>query len=41
MIIPVGSGPEWQILQVVEKQPDGTMKTRDVAPVRFVPLRRR
>lgn len=41
MIIPVGSGAESQTLQVVEKNPDGTMKIRDVAPVRFVPLRRR
>ncbi len=41
MVIPVGSGPESQTLRVVEKNPDGTMKIRDVAPVRFVPLRRR
>src|SRR5262245_17219610 len=41
MIIPVGRGPQSQILHVVEKNPDGTVKIRDVAPVRFVPLRRK
>jgi len=41
MIIPVGREPQSQTLRVVEKNPDGTVKIRDVAPVRFVPLRRK
>jgi protein-L-isoaspartate(D-aspartate) O-methyltransferase len=40
MIIPVGSGPSDQILKVVEKRTSGQIETRDVLPVRFVPLRR-
>ena len=40
MIIPVGSGPADQILKVVEKRTSGRIETRDVLPVRFVPLRR-
>jgi protein-L-isoaspartate(D-aspartate) O-methyltransferase len=39
MVIPVGSGPD-QILKVIEKRPGGRIETREVAPVRFVPLRR-
>ena len=40
MIIPVGEGPEGQVLQVVEKRADGSIGVREVAPVRFVPLLR-
>jgi protein-L-isoaspartate(D-aspartate) O-methyltransferase len=40
MVIPVGSRRAHQTLQVVVKNPDGTINIRDVAPVRFVPLRR-
>jgi protein-L-isoaspartate(D-aspartate) O-methyltransferase len=40
MIIPVGRTTEVQSLQVVEKDPQGTVTVRDVIPVRFVPLRR-
>jgi protein-L-isoaspartate(D-aspartate) O-methyltransferase len=41
MIIPVGSRLGSQTLQVVVKNPDGTVSIRDVAAVQFVPLRRR
>jgi protein-L-isoaspartate(D-aspartate) O-methyltransferase len=41
MVIPVGSGPFDQTLKVVEKQAGGEIQIREVAPVRFVPLRRR
>jgi protein-L-isoaspartate(D-aspartate) O-methyltransferase len=40
MIIPVGDGPLDQVLKVVEKGTSGRIETRDVLPVRFVPLRR-
>jgi protein-L-isoaspartate(D-aspartate) O-methyltransferase len=40
MVIPVGEGPDQQVLKVIEKQPGGGVEVRDVAPVRFVPLRR-
>jgi protein-L-isoaspartate(D-aspartate) O-methyltransferase len=40
MVIPVGNGPEDQVLKVVEKRQSGTVEVRDVFPVRFVPLRR-
>jgi protein-L-isoaspartate(D-aspartate) O-methyltransferase len=39
MVIPVGTGPSDQVLKVIEKQPSGRIETRDVLPVRFVPLR--
>jgi protein-L-isoaspartate(D-aspartate) O-methyltransferase len=41
MVIPVGDQLANQVLKVIEKRPDGTVDTRDVVPVRFVPLRRR
>ena len=40
MIIPVGSPFFTQQLVLVEKQPDGGITTREVLPVRFVPLTR-
>ena len=40
MVIPVGETQSEQVLQVLEKRPDGTIETRDVVPVRFVPLHR-
>ena len=41
MVIPVGETLVNQVLKVIEKRADGTVDTRDVVPVRFVPLRRR
>jgi len=41
MVIPVGDSSTYQTLQVIEKNSDGATKTRDVIPVRFVPLRRK
>jgi protein-L-isoaspartate(D-aspartate) O-methyltransferase len=38
MILPVGSAFLTQQLMLVEKQPDGGIITREVLPVRFVPL---
>jgi len=40
MVIPVGRAPGVQTLKVVDRTADGTVSVRDVAPVRFVPLRR-
>jgi protein-L-isoaspartate(D-aspartate) O-methyltransferase len=40
MIIPVGDSSEDQLLKVVEKDAFGKVTTRDVIPVRFVPLLR-
>ena len=40
MVIPVGSGPNDQVLKVMEKRQSGALETRDVIPVRFVPLRK-
>ncbi len=40
MVIPVGSVYGAQYLTIVEKLPDGTARTRQVLPVRFVPLTR-
>jgi|SRR5688572_27514489 len=40
MIIPVGSAPEEQVLKVIQKDAAGKVQTRDVIPVRFVPLRK-
>ena len=40
MVIPVGDAGSVQSLQVLEKQPDGTVRNREVIPVRFVPLTR-
>jgi protein-L-isoaspartate(D-aspartate) O-methyltransferase len=38
MVIPVGSSFLTQQLILVEKKPDGTLKTRQLLPVAFVPL---
>ena len=40
MVIPVGETQSEQVLRVIEKRPDGTTDSRDIAPVRFVPLTR-
>lgn len=40
MVIPVGSGFLTQTLMLVEKQADGRVRTRQLMPVRFVPLTR-
>jgi protein-L-isoaspartate(D-aspartate) O-methyltransferase len=40
MVIPVGDTNEDQVLRLIEKRPDGTLDTRDIVPVRFVPLLR-
>jgi protein-L-isoaspartate(D-aspartate) O-methyltransferase len=40
LVIPVGSVGETQSLKVVEKEQSGRLKTREVIPVRFVPLTR-
>ena len=40
LIIPVGSPFRTQSLRVLEKQSDGTILTRDILPVGFVPLTR-
>lgn len=38
MVIPVGEHPAAQDLMLVEKRADGSITTRNVLPVRFVPL---
>ncbi len=38
MVIPVGTAFLTQHLLLVEKQPDGSVNTRQILPVRFVPL---
>ncbi|SCK60457.1 protein-L-isoaspartate(D-aspartate) O-methyltransferase [Variovorax sp. HW608] len=38
MVIPVGAAFMVQQLMLVEKNPDGTIKTRQILPVAFVPL---
>jgi len=40
LVIPVGPAHSVQYLTVVEKQADGTVRSRQVAPVRFVPFTR-
>ena len=40
MIIPIGNGPNDQVLKVIEKNLSGKVESRDVLPVRFVPLRK-
>ena len=40
MVIPVGDPLGYQELTIVEKATDGSVKTRTVIPVRFVPLTR-
>jgi len=39
IVIPLGPAYSSQELMVAEKQPDGSITTRDVLPVRFVPLK--
>jgi protein-L-isoaspartate(D-aspartate) O-methyltransferase len=41
MIVPVGPVFAVQQLRLIEKDGRGEVRTRDIAPVRFVPLRRR
>lgn len=41
MVIPVGGQHEEQRLRVIEKDRSGGVRSRDVIPVRFVPLRRK
>jgi protein-L-isoaspartate(D-aspartate) O-methyltransferase len=38
MVIPVGNPFAMQSLMLVEKDPDGTVRSQSLAPVRFVPL---
>jgi protein-L-isoaspartate(D-aspartate) O-methyltransferase len=38
MVIPVGSRFATQWLLLIEKDDDGSVVTRQIAPVRFVPL---
>lgn len=38
MVIPLGAQFMTQYLMLVEKQPDGTIRTRQIVPVSFVPL---
>jgi protein-L-isoaspartate(D-aspartate) O-methyltransferase len=40
MVIPVGPVQAIQSLTLIEKQADGTIRSRDVLPVRFVPFTR-
>jgi len=41
IVIPVGPSSETQVLKVIEKRIDGSIRTQEVIPVRFVPLRRK
>jgi len=38
MVVPVGQAGGVQSLQLIRKNPDGTVEIKDVIPVRFVPL---
>lgn len=38
MVVPVGAQHEVQELRLLAKQPDGSLETRDVLEVRFVPM---
>jgi len=38
MVVPVGAQHEVQELQLLEKRPEGSLETRDVLEVRFVPM---
>lgn len=40
MVIPVGPARDIQHLTLIEKQPDGSIRSRKVLPVRFVPFTR-
>jgi protein-L-isoaspartate(D-aspartate) O-methyltransferase len=40
LVIPVGKAWGEQVLRVITKGPKGERRSRDIAPVRFVPLRR-
>ena len=39
MVVPLGASFMTQYLMLVEKQPDGSVTTRQIVPVHFVPLR--
>jgi protein-L-isoaspartate(D-aspartate) O-methyltransferase len=39
MVVPLGAPFMTQYLMLVEKQPDGSVTTHQIVPVRFVPLR--
>jgi len=39
MVVPLGAPFMTQYLMLVEKQPDGSVTTRQIVPVHFVPLR--
>jgi protein-L-isoaspartate(D-aspartate) O-methyltransferase len=41
LVIPVGAVSDIQELRVIEKDAEGHVRSRDVAPVRFVPLVRK
>lgn len=41
MVIPVGPAQSIQHLTLIEKQADGSITSRRVAPVRFVPFTRK
>jgi protein-L-isoaspartate(D-aspartate) O-methyltransferase len=38
LVVPVGPAPDDQVLLLVEKQPDGSVESRELCGVRFVPL---
>jgi protein-L-isoaspartate(D-aspartate) O-methyltransferase len=40
MVIPVGPAGSIQSLTLIEKQAAGSIRTRQIIPVRFVPLTR-
>ena len=40
LVVPVGSDPRAEVLTVLEKGSDGTLTSRQVIPVRFVPFTR-
>jgi protein-L-isoaspartate(D-aspartate) O-methyltransferase len=40
MIVPIGASGATQQLQLIEKDPSGKLHTKNISPVRFVPLRR-
>jgi protein-L-isoaspartate(D-aspartate) O-methyltransferase len=41
MVIPVGPTSDLQMLRVIEKRADGSTRTQEIIPVRFVPLLRK
>ena len=40
MVIPVGPTGSLQYLMLIEKQADGSIRSRQIVPVRFVPFTR-